>query len=407
MVSLPSVGVVSAITNPLNTSYFAYLAFIDSWSKVADEVILVDGCSTDRSLAFLGEWVGGLGNVRVIRNDQTYWGEGPCWHAHQLGLNFNVGLSCLDTDWGFFIGADHVVDVQTAKDLRQELADANDVAKAAYYRGKPGAVGLDHRIDTRGTVVNLRLLRSRGLEPKYGMDLQTGKLSDFVLDATEKSCFLDPVTGVEKPIYAGQVVSMDTMRELSVELISYGHFFFTLDVCIKKMRRWDLAMSRFLGMAPQRDLELCLREKLHSVAGFRSKDEIMEWDHPPEILRVIDEFYEPGMVGGWIRSTAPVTDGVTRLLRKLLGAERHLRTRWMRTRGYRGLKELHKWRPLDVPDPELLDVRAVYMDQDRYLSPRYHVDWFQPATLPKGSDDKRRSPGQDADRSCEVGSFPS
>jgi len=43
MTSFPTVGVVTAITNPLSTGYLAYLAFVDSWSKVADQVILVDG----------------------------------------------------------------------------------------------------------------------------------------------------------------------------------------------------------------------------------------------------------------------------------------------------------------------------------------------------------------------------
>jgi len=52
MADRPIIGVVASITNPLTTGYLAYLAFADSWSKVADEVVIVDGGSTDGSLEF-------------------------------------------------------------------------------------------------------------------------------------------------------------------------------------------------------------------------------------------------------------------------------------------------------------------------------------------------------------------
>ena len=385
MTSFPTVGVVTAITNPLSTGYLAYLAFVDSWSKVADQVILVDGGSTDESIGLLEEWTGHKDNVSILRNDLTFWGGGDKWHAYQLGLNLNLGLMTLHTNWGFLLGADHVVDVRTALEMRSELADLENVAIVTYYRGKPdslvkpGSRGIRRRIDARSYAINRRLLEVRDFNVVLGLDLRTGLGSDWPLRAMMKSSFRDPVTGVCKHTYAGHAIPVTGPGQLSAECVSYGHFFFTMEQCLHKIRRWDRASARFLGIAPKRDLELRLLNGLYSIKGFRSKEEVMAWDHPPEILRVIDRFYEPGMLGGAIREISPAQARAAQALRKLLGLERHLRTRWMRAQGYRGLKELHRWVPLDAPDPEPLDVRAAYMEQDKYLPPKYRIDWKQAA----------------------------
>ncbi len=379
MTGRPSIGVITGITNPLSTSYFSYLAFVETWSKVATQVILVDGGSTDESLRFLEKWAGNKRNVHVIQSQLTYWGDGDKWHGDQLGINLNVGLAALTTDWGFVVGADHVLDIRTTSELHQELADLQDIIVATNHRGKPDGTGIRHRIDARSFAINLRLIRSQGFHAVIGVDANTGLGSDWPLCPSEKSAFRDPITGAHKCIFAGQAISVGGPGKLSAECISYGHFFFRLDQCLRKVRRWDRAQARFLGIAPKRDMELDLLNGLYSIKGFRSKEEVMGWDHPPEILRVIERFYEPGMLGGAIREISPVQQRTAQALRKLLGLERHLRTRWLRARGYRGLKELHHWVPLDAPDPEPLDVRKAYEEQDKYLPPQYRVDWNQTA----------------------------
>lgn len=358
-------GVVASITNPSTTGYLAYLAFADSWSQVADQVILVDGGSTDDSITFLRDWIGHRRNVIILENGQTQWGEHCLWHVSQPWINMNFGLAHLDVQWGFVQGADHVLDLATTAGMRRELADLEQVSIVAYYRGKPGSNGIRRRVDARSYAINLRL-HGKESPAIIGMDLDTGLGSDWPLFPVYKSVFQDPQTRFVKRIYSGRAVSVGNSR-LSVQCISYGHFFFTVEQCMQKVRRWDRANARFLGIAPKRDLELKLLNQIYAIKGFRSKEEVMAWDHPPEVLKVIDAFYEPGMLGGAIREISPIQARAAQALRKLLGLERHLRTRWMRARGYRGLKELHQWVPLDAPDPEPLDVARVYAEQDRFL----------------------------------------
>jgi len=292
---------------------------------------------------------------------------GGQWHAFQSGVNLNIGLLSLSTDWGLPTGADHISDSRTASNLHEDLRAINNLPAATCYRGKPGARGIIHRLDDRTPLVNLRLLRRQGVEPLLGLDLSRSLGSDYPLCPAKKSRFTDPITGVCKPIYAGCQIPLQGRGKVHIEVISYGHFFFTMEQCLHKIRRWDRASARFLGIAPKRDLELRLLNGLYCIKGFRSKEEVMAWDHPPEILRVIDRFYEPGMLGGAIREISPAQARAAQALRKLLGLERHLRTHWMRAQGYRGLKELHQWVPLDAPDPEPLDVARVYAEQNRFL----------------------------------------
>lgn len=391
MTNWPSIGVVAAITNPLTSGYLAYLAFADSWSKVADEVILVDGGSTDGSLELLREWIGEQHTICIVRNDLTYWGAGGKWHVDQSSVNLTIGLLSLNTDWGIPTGADHILDIRTASDLHKDLAAMNGFVLATCYRGKPGTYGIMHRLDDRTPLVNLRLLRQSGVEPVLGLDLDRGLRSDYPLYPTRKSCFRDPVTCMRKPTYGGHQIPLRGRGKLSFEVISYGHFFFNIEECLQKVRRWDQANARFLGIAPKHDMELRLLNGLNFIVDFHGKHDIMGWDHPAEVLRVVEQFYEPGMLGGAIRRISPAQEKAAKALRELLGLERHLRTRWLRARGYRGLKEMHQWVPLEAPDPEPLDVRKAYMEQDKYLPPKYRIDWSQALAISKATDSQENA----------------
>jgi hypothetical protein len=175
-----------------------------------------------------------------------------------------------------------------------------------------------------------------------------------------------------KRILAGKPYPVKKVIDL--ECAVFGHFFFDLSTTLQKLCRWNQASARYLGIAPMRYAEHRLMTNLYGIVGWCSKVTMMNSDHPPEILRVIDRFYEPGMLGGAIREVSPAQARAAQALRKLLGLERHLRTRWMRAQGYRGLKELHQWVPLDAPDPEPLDVARVYAEQDRFLPAECRVN---------------------------------
>ena len=374
MAQSPTVAVSTIITNPYSTNYFSYLAFIESWAPFVDEVILVDGNTDDSSLEIAKSWVSPAdwAKVRVVNTPHTYWHTGYRWHALQAMHNYYVGQCATECDWVITVNADNVLYGDTAKSLRQHLAQNSDVDAVYFYRGKPSNGAMHRRMDNRATAVNMRRVRANGSSLGFGVESRNKMGFDFSIVASSKTTFRDPVTGVVKNILAGEPYAVERIIEL--ECAVFGHFFFDAATLYPKLNRWDRAFARYAGMAFRRDTELRLKIGAYGIRAYRNKDEAMNPEHPLEINRVIDQFYEPGMLGGAIRRVSPTEQRAARIQRKLLGIERNLRTRWMRARGYRGLKELHEWVPLDAPDPEPLNVANAYAEQDHFIRKHWRID---------------------------------
>ena len=132
---LPTIGVVTTATNSFSRGYLAYLACIDAWSKWADQIVIVDGGTTDESYDLLKHW-GAEGIWNIYHSPQTLWGTGGRWHAAQWTINTNAGLARLDTDWAFVISSDYVLDLATTKRIRQLLGENQDAYCATYQRVK-------------------------------------------------------------------------------------------------------------------------------------------------------------------------------------------------------------------------------------------------------------------------------
>lgn len=73
------------ITNPLTSGYLIYLPAIQSFLDFADEVIVVDGGSSDGSLERLSILHGNK-KIKVVYTDQTCWGRGDGWERSQFGI---------------------------------------------------------------------------------------------------------------------------------------------------------------------------------------------------------------------------------------------------------------------------------------------------------------------------------
>lgn len=367
MANLPTIAVSTIITNPFSTKYLAYLAFLESWAPVVDEIILVDGNTTDCSFEVAKSWVSTSDwrKVRRINTVETYWSPDDRWHALQAMHNYYTGLCASDCDWVITVNADNVLCRETAHNLREALALHSDADAVYLRRGKPSDGIMRRRLDTRAAAVNRRRVRATGLPLAFGADSKKWGF-DFPIIATHKTRFIDPSNQVVKQVLSGPPYL--TNRVIDLECAVFGHYFFDRPVLLNKLRRWDEAFARYLGWAPKRDLEFRSRHRLFGARRFLSKDEVLQNDFPPEINRVIAEFYDPGMLGAAVHEASPGQDQAARVFSRFLGLERHLRGQSMRLHGYRGLNDMHMWVPLDAADPEPLDVADAYSRQDRFLS---------------------------------------
>ena len=74
----------------------------------------------------------------------------------------------------------------------------------------------------------------------------------------------------------------------------------TVEQVLEKSRRWSQLIGYLRGERRLYDVDLRWVQDLYGIRRFLSRDEMLAFDHLPEMRRVIEEFYQPGMLGGAI-----------------------------------------------------------------------------------------------------------
>lgn len=283
------------IRNSWSMGYFSYLACVDAWRKIADQTVVVDGCSTDESVSKLLEWVENDPTVSVISNDISHWGEK--FRIEQSLVNKQMGHDILDDfDWIIGLDADHVVDLSTTKNFLSELNDHfnNDLLVSFdvyyFYNGK-----FHKRSKPRSWIINNRLAKQKGIRIGWGIDNKTGPTDNPIIITGQES-FIDPENGIEKIYYTGNALYDAPL--CSIKVYRFGHFFFNKEQVIYKIRRWDSAISQRLSINPKSNLEALIDADVIGIRKFMSMCEIKKYDFPLEVTKIIDKVYYQGMLGG-------------------------------------------------------------------------------------------------------------
>ena len=237
------------ITNPYSSGYWAYLPAIQSFLDVADEVIVVDGGSTDESLEKL-KTLRGQEKLKVFSSDLTYWGKGDNWEWPQIAINRQVGFDLCEGDWAIHFDADYVLPDFEQEALLRELEYYRD--KGILYAFK--VVGISNgrykkvRSHVRKWCVNKNLALEQQIRIVYGVGPKGG-LDNPILPERQ-GYFIDPVNGTRKPYYEGP--KYPPLGILDVNLYRYGHFFFSSEQLLHKEQRLENAMARYEGRPPSR-----------------------------------------------------------------------------------------------------------------------------------------------------------
>jgi hypothetical protein len=257
----------------------------------------------------------------ILSNKLSHWGSNFAWE--QSTLNIQLGHDELeDCDWIIRADADHVLDTNMAHHLRTELEtrcsqNLNIAFPVLFYWN-----GKYHRRPTpRNWIINNRLARLKGLRVGWGQDQETGLLSDAPLLITEERIFKDPETNVMKPYLIGTTLVPDFTS--TAEVYRYGHFFFTREQAIAKCQVWSLAVADFTGRRSKGKLELMLDADVVGIVGYSAKAAIIDRLRPPPIRRLIEEYYQPSMLGG--ARYLPGIDLIVTILRWLVRLQHQIR----------------------------------------------------------------------------------
>ena len=298
--TLPTIGVHTHITNPLSASYLAYLACIESWAHIADDVVVVDGGTTDDSLEMLRKWLVEIHNVRIVSPPEAYWGAGDNWVWPQIAINRQIGLEQLQTDWAVHVDADHVVDWRTTATLRNKLATMSDRLLLQMWIGGYTNGRYKRRLRKRAWILNWSKIRAQNLNVAYGLEKErsSGLHLDYPVYIEEKRSFIDPVNSMLKCYYLGKWVPPE--KTIKFDCFKYGHFFFTVDQCLQKCMRIERAIARFMQSSPRSLVEVQHQLRVSEIIGYESQADLLAKNHPPGIHRLIEAFYKEGMLGGAI-----------------------------------------------------------------------------------------------------------
>lgn len=230
------------ITNPLSSGYYICLPAIQSFLDFADEVVVIDGGTTDGSLERLGT-LRGAEKLRIISNEFSHWGQGDLWERPQFGVSREIGYRHCTGDWAICFESDHILPEAAGEDLREQLVQLS--AGGLLYsfplrRCRDGGMHPDLK-KRKWWCLNKRLIEASGAEIVWGVHTTGG--NERPVSPDESCSFADPETGVVKSYWKGAYFPED--GTLRTRLDVYDHFFFTAEQMGAKLQRFENMRARW------------------------------------------------------------------------------------------------------------------------------------------------------------------
>lgn len=230
------------ITNPLSTGYYICLPAIQSFLDFADEVVVVDGGTTDGSLDRL-RTLRGAEKLRIVSNELTHWGPGDLWERPQFAVSREVGYQSCTGDWAICFESDHILPENAREDLSGQLLEFNESGLLYSFRlrrCRDGGMHPDLK-KKKWWCLNKRLIDAGDANIVWGVHTTGG--NERPVAADESCSFADPDTGVVKPYWKGDYFPED--GTLRTRLDVYDHFFFNEEQMRAKLQRFENMRARW------------------------------------------------------------------------------------------------------------------------------------------------------------------
>jgi len=233
------------ITNP-KTAGYPYVESIKSFANLCDEVVVVDGGTTDGSLEPLKR----IDRVRIVKGRK--WKRDFDWTI--IGRNTNIGYLECNSDWAFHFDVDYIFHEDYVETLRKEVEKSDLPAielKKVNFVLHNACFEKDH--------YPLLVNKKRYPVIRYGIgeDNKKNKSGSFLRPIVKS--YIDD-DGMDR----GEIVKMSNMRltRSNVKFYTYDFTFMTKKQIRENRLRFSNALDRFFGREGNRKGDDCFNDFL-------------------------------------------------------------------------------------------------------------------------------------------------
>lgn len=249
------------ITNP-ETAGYPYVESIRSFASLCDEVIVVDGGSTDGSL----EKIEKIKKVRIIEGER--WKRDFDWEI--IGRNQQIGYESCKHNWRFLFATDFIFHEDYIGQIKKEIETAKESQPAIFIR-RLNILTKERAVWRTETPWLVNSGHSRFLG--YGRPEDNGSFSSPIL-----------VRGKDKGGNYGEAISKDNCPTLMsrARIHCYDYTFMTEEQIKEQRWRFARSLARYQkrkAYSKERAYELFIRQM-----SARRKQSFMFSGHSRHII---------------------------------------------------------------------------------------------------------------------------
>jgi len=260
------VSAFSIITNVTKFGY-PYIESIKSWLPVADELVIIDGGSTDGSIEEI-EKIGDK-KIRIVSDSETKWEDD--WSYWRMGKNFSrgyhecVGDIIIKFDIDYVLHEDAYLKQDKENNMRIQFQRAIDDNQLIISFNRFNFAILDrYYIKSEKTLaVNRDACKRRNIPVDYGLDPKRWAWGYEPIVANEE----------KNKIKTGTLLrtSGNTMIFSKIKVFNYGFCFSTKEQVAWARQRHLLAEVRQKSLGSNIDVEYNLEKlKTNKTIGLRN-----------------------------------------------------------------------------------------------------------------------------------------
>jgi len=358
------ITLITTATNPLSNNYLTFFAHLNSTYKIADEIIVASGGTTDGS--FHSDLL--LPQVKekliIVENSNTLWDYNNNFSSNQINNMINEALKIANGNWAIISFSDYLFNYNEYSILHKELEKNKDQFWVRYSRSMNyfGNTIHDNKI---ASIINLKKVdKEIGHRYLYGLDEINNIIYDYPIMAEygyiektkDKLAFTNICIG--PPLQGG----LKTINSISVNV--YQHYFYTFDQLINQKYNfyknfWSHQKGEYIKSKKEIKETFGINKNIYSIKLHHLlKTDILTMDNMhKEMLPIIEEYYFKNMLGASIQKESKAMKIACLIKNNYYKINKRLYNRYLKKSGLKGIidyadikrsKEIEKSTPIDL-----------------------------------------------------------